>query len=95
MKASLNIDSSRNTVLHNAEAQVSLQHLDRADVELWILMRCVLQVKLTVFPERREAQYAGVPWWIIVLTILLLLLLGLLACFFWKVGRQRNPSSAN
>lgn len=46
-----------------------------------------LQVRLTVFPERRAAQYGGVPWWIIVLSILLgLLLLGLLAFLLWKVG---------
>uniref|UniRef100_A0A665VVN7 Integrin, alpha 6b n=1 Tax=Echeneis naucrates TaxID=173247 RepID=A0A665VVN7_ECHNA len=47
----------------------------------------VLQVKLTVFPERRAAQQAGVPWWIIVLSILFgLLLLALLAFLLWKVG---------
>uniref|UniRef100_A0A8C9ZU59 Integrin alpha-2 domain-containing protein n=1 Tax=Sander lucioperca TaxID=283035 RepID=A0A8C9ZU59_SANLU len=45
------------------------------------------QVRLTVFPERREAQYGGVPWWIIVLSILFgLLLLGLLAFLLWKCG---------
>uniref|UniRef100_A0A3B3UEC1 Integrin, alpha 6b n=1 Tax=Poecilia latipinna TaxID=48699 RepID=A0A3B3UEC1_9TELE len=44
-------------------------------------------VKLTVFPERRSAQYGGVPWWIIVLSILLgLLLLALLAFLLWKCG---------
>lgn len=48
----------------------------------------VLQVRLTVFPERQHsASYGGVPWWIIVLSILLgLLLLGLLAFLLWKVG---------
>uniref|UniRef100_A0A8D0D9N9 Integrin alpha-2 domain-containing protein n=1 Tax=Sander lucioperca TaxID=283035 RepID=A0A8D0D9N9_SANLU len=46
-----------------------------------------LPVRLTVFPERREAQYGGVPWWIIVLSILFgLLLLGLLAFLLWKCG---------
>uniref|UniRef100_A0A672IQK0 Integrin alpha-6-like n=1 Tax=Salarias fasciatus TaxID=181472 RepID=A0A672IQK0_SALFA len=40
-----------------------------------------------LFPERREAQYGGVPWWIIVLSVLLgLLLLGLLAFLLWKCG---------
>uniref|UniRef100_A0A7N6BWJ2 Integrin alpha-2 domain-containing protein n=1 Tax=Anabas testudineus TaxID=64144 RepID=A0A7N6BWJ2_ANATE len=48
----------------------------------------VLQVRLTVFPERQHsASYGGVPWWIIVLSILLgLLLLGLLAFLLWKCG---------
>lgn len=47
------------------------------------------QVKLTVYPERREAQYGGVPWWIIVLSILFgLMLLALLAFLLWKVGQQ-------
>ncbi|TDH05585.1 hypothetical protein EPR50_G00123910 [Perca flavescens] len=45
------------------------------------------QVKMTVYPERREAQYGGVPWWIIVLSILFgLLLLALLAFLLWKCG---------
>uniref|UniRef100_A0A8C4NHY9 Integrin, alpha 6b n=1 Tax=Dicentrarchus labrax TaxID=13489 RepID=A0A8C4NHY9_DICLA len=62
-----------------------------SDTVLPILMFChcicVLQVRLTVFPERRAAQYGGVPWWIIVLSILLgLLLLGLLAFLLWKCG---------
>lgn len=39
VKAFLNVNSSRNTVLHNAETQVSLQHLGRSDVKLLILMR--------------------------------------------------------
>ncbi|XP_037314815.2 integrin alpha-6b [Pungitius pungitius] len=43
------------------------------------------QVRLTVFPERVEARYGGVPWWIIVLSILFaLLLLALLAFLLWK-----------
>uniref|UniRef100_A0A4W6EYZ1 Integrin, alpha 6b n=1 Tax=Lates calcarifer TaxID=8187 RepID=A0A4W6EYZ1_LATCA len=47
-----------------------------------------LLVRLTVFPERRAgASYAGVPWWIIVLSILFgLLLLALLAFLLWKCG---------
>uniref|UniRef100_A0A671Z1V3 Integrin, alpha 6b n=1 Tax=Sparus aurata TaxID=8175 RepID=A0A671Z1V3_SPAAU len=56
-----------------------------------ILMFChcdrARQVKLTVYPERREAQYGGVPWWIIVLSILFgLMLLALLAFLLWKCG---------
>ncbi|XP_055007734.1 integrin alpha-6-like isoform X2 [Boleophthalmus pectinirostris] len=44
-------------------------------------------VSLTVFPERRSAQYGGVPWWIILLSILFgLLLLALLAFLLWKCG---------
>lgn len=54
---------------------------------------CTLQVSLTAFPERREAQYGGVPWWIIVLSVLLgLLLLGLLAFLLWKVGHTQTQT---
>uniref|UniRef100_A0A671Z2G9 Integrin, alpha 6b n=1 Tax=Sparus aurata TaxID=8175 RepID=A0A671Z2G9_SPAAU len=64
-----------------------------SDPESLILMFChcdrARQVKLTVYPERREAQYGGVPWWIIVLSILFgLMLLALLAFLLWKVGQQ-------
>ncbi len=54
---------------------------------------CVRQVRLTAFPERRAAQYGGVPWWIIVLSILFgLLLLALLAFLLWKVGlKDKGP----
>ncbi|XP_023283887.1 integrin alpha-6-like isoform X2 [Seriola lalandi dorsalis] len=75
VKASLQIDSARNTVLEKAESQV----------------------KLTVFPERRAAQHAGVPWWIIVLSILFgLLLLALLAFLLWKCGvfGQKNKEDS-
>ncbi|KAK1879391.1 Integrin alpha-6 [Dissostichus eleginoides] len=52
-----------------------------------VLKNSEFQLKLTVFPERREAQYGGVPWWIIVLSILFgLLLLALLAFLLWKCG---------
>lgn len=53
----------------------------------------VRQVRLTVFPESRAAQYGGVPWWIIVLSILFgLLLLALLAFLLWKVGlKDKGP----
>uniref|UniRef100_A0A668ULN4 Integrin, alpha 6b n=1 Tax=Oreochromis aureus TaxID=47969 RepID=A0A668ULN4_OREAU len=44
-------------------------------------------VRLTAFPERREARHGGVPWWIIVLSLLFgLLLLALLAFLLWKCG---------
>ncbi|XP_033961118.1 integrin alpha-6-like isoform X1 [Pseudochaenichthys georgianus] len=50
-----------------------------------VLKNAEFPLKLTVFPERREAQYGGVPWWIIVLSILFgLLLLALLAFLLWK-----------
>lgn len=45
------------------------------------------QVRVTVFPERKEAQYGGLPWWVILVAILLgLLLLGLLVFLLWKCG---------
>ncbi|XP_027035125.1 integrin alpha-6b isoform X2 [Tachysurus fulvidraco] len=45
------------------------------------------QVRLTVFPVRKAAQYGGLPWWIILVAILLgLLLLGLLVFLLWKCG---------
>ncbi|XP_076839289.1 integrin alpha-6b isoform X2 [Brachyhypopomus gauderio] len=45
------------------------------------------QVRVTVFPGRKEAQYGGLPWWIILVAILLgLLLLGLLIFLLWKCG---------
>lgn len=52
-----------------------------------VLKNAEFPLKLTVFPERREAQLGGVPWWIIVLSILFaLLLLALLAFLLWKCG---------
>ncbi|XP_051559138.1 integrin alpha-6b [Myxocyprinus asiaticus] len=45
------------------------------------------QVRVTVFPERKAAQYGGMPWWVILVAILLgLLLLGLLVFLLWKCG---------
>uniref|UniRef100_A0A673LFV1 Integrin alpha-6-like n=1 Tax=Sinocyclocheilus rhinocerous TaxID=307959 RepID=A0A673LFV1_9TELE len=42
-------------------------------------------VRITVFPERKVAQYGGMPWWVILVAILLgLLLLGLLVFLLWK-----------
>ncbi|XP_056110348.1 integrin alpha-6b isoform X1 [Rhinichthys klamathensis goyatoka] len=45
------------------------------------------QVRVTVFPERKVAQYGGMPWWVILVAILLgLLLLGLLVFLLYKCG---------
>ncbi|CAI9560527.1 unnamed protein product [Staurois parvus] len=45
------------------------------------------QMRVTVFPEKRQAQYTGVPWWIILLAILSgILLLALVVFILWKCG---------
>ncbi|TRY82544.1 hypothetical protein DNTS_005855, partial [Danionella cerebrum] len=45
------------------------------------------QVRVTVFPERKVAQYGGMPWWVVLVAIFLgLLLLGLLVFMLWKCG---------
>ncbi|KAM3865973.1 integrin alpha-6-like [Diretmus argenteus] len=52
-----------------------------------VLEKADTQVRVTIFPERRAAQYGGMPWWIILVAILLgLLLLGLLVFLLWKCG---------
>ncbi|XP_035985039.1 integrin alpha-6b isoform X1 [Fundulus heteroclitus] len=72
--------------LHHVKVIVKASlHVESATTNT-MLKNAETQVGLTVFPERRAAQY-GVPWWIILLSILLgLLLLGLLAFFLWKCG---------
>ncbi|XP_061588011.1 integrin alpha-6-like isoform X2 [Cololabis saira] len=73
--------------LHHVEVIVKASlHVDTTTKNT-VLQNAETQVRLTVFPERRAAQYAGVPWWIIVLSILFgLLLLALLAFLLWKCG---------
>ncbi|KAM4728686.1 integrin alpha-6-like isoform 2-T2 [Anableps anableps] len=73
--------------LHHVEVIVKASlHVDSTTTNT-MLRNAEALVKLTVFPERRFAQYGGVPWWIIVLSILLgLLLLSLLAFLLWKCG---------
>ncbi|XP_062284470.1 integrin alpha-6-like isoform X2 [Scomber scombrus] len=73
--------------LHHLEVIVKASlHVD-GTTKNTVLKDAETQVRLTVFPERRAAQYGGVPWWIIVVSILLgLLLLGLLAFLLWKCG---------
>ncbi|XP_069562179.1 integrin alpha-6b isoform X1 [Brachyistius frenatus] len=73
--------------LHHVKVMVKASlHVDSA-AKNTVLKNAETQVMLTVFPERRAAQYGGVPWWIIVLSILFgLLLLALLAFLLWKCG---------
>lgn len=73
--------------LHHVEVIVKASlHVD-STTKNTVLKNAETQVRLTVFPERRAAQYGGVPWWIIVLSVLLgLLLLALLAFLLWKCG---------
>ncbi|CAN9503376.1 unnamed protein product [Ophioblennius macclurei] len=76
---------------HHSEVVVKASvQFDKAAKNI-VLSNKDLEVKLTVFPERREAQHGGVPWWIIVLSILLgLLLLALLIYLLWKCGLFRR-----
>ncbi|TMS10086.1 Integrin alpha-6 [Larimichthys crocea] len=73
--------------LHHVEVIVKASlHVD-SSTKNTVLEKSETEVKLTVFPERREARYGGVPWWIILLSILFgLLLLALLAFLLWKCG---------
>ncbi|XP_017277781.1 integrin alpha-6 [Kryptolebias marmoratus] len=72
---------------HHVEVIVKASLHINSTAKNTVLTNAETKVRLTVFPEKREAQYRGVPWWIIVLSILLiLLLLGLLAFILWKCG---------
>ncbi|XP_073347606.1 integrin alpha-6-like isoform X2 [Pagrus major] len=73
--------------LHHVEVKVNaFLHVD-STTKNTVLENAKTEMKLTVYPERREAQYGGVPWWIIVLSILFgLMLLALLAFLLWKCG---------
>ncbi|KAM4556800.1 integrin alpha-6-like [Fundulus diaphanus] len=72
---------------HHVELMVNASlHVDSTKKNT-MLQNAETQVRLTVYPERREARYGGVAWWIILLSILfLLLLLALLAFLLWKCG---------
>ncbi|XP_054622830.1 integrin alpha-6-like isoform X2 [Dunckerocampus dactyliophorus] len=73
--------------MHHVEVIVNAAlHVDSTRKNT-VLQNAETQVRMTAFPERREAQYGGVPWWIIFLSVLLaLLLLALLAFLLWKCG---------
>ncbi|XP_068427158.1 integrin alpha-6-like isoform X2 [Clinocottus analis] len=82
--------------LHHVEVMVKASlRVDGA--KNTVLKNAETQVMLTLFPERVEARYGGVPWWIIVLTVLFaLLLLALLAFLLWKCffekKKKEDPS---
>ncbi|XP_040297054.1 integrin alpha-6 isoform X1 [Bufo bufo] len=45
------------------------------------------QVRVTVFPEKTQVHYTGVPWWIVLVAILAgILMLALLVFILWKCG---------
>ncbi|KAM3917123.1 integrin alpha-6 isoform 2-T2 [Leptodactylus fuscus] len=45
------------------------------------------QVRVTVFPEKTQVNYTGVPWWIVLVAILAgILMLALLVFILWKCG---------
>lgn len=73
--------------LHHVEVNVKASLTISSTLKNTKLQNAETEVSLTVFPERKSAQYGGVPWWIIVLSILFgLLLLALLAFLLWKCG---------
>lgn len=73
--------------LHHVEVNVKASLSLSSTLKNTKLQNAETEVSLTVFPERRSAQYGGVPWWIILLSILFgLLLLALLAFLLWKCG---------
>ncbi|XP_020369983.1 integrin alpha-6 isoform X2 [Rhincodon typus] len=54
------------------------------------------EVRVTVFPEKAENHYFGVPWWIIFVAILVgILLLALLVFLLWKLGFFRKSRKAS
>ncbi|XP_077380247.1 integrin alpha-6-like isoform X2 [Festucalex cinctus] len=79
--------SSDYNKLHHVEVIVKATLHVESTRKNMVLQNAETQMRLTAFPERREAQYGGVPWWIIFLSVLLaLLLLALLAFLLWKCG---------
>uniref|UniRef100_A0A4W5NDG6 Integrin, alpha 6, like n=1 Tax=Hucho hucho TaxID=62062 RepID=A0A4W5NDG6_9TELE len=56
------------------------------EVPISLMFMVCLQVRLTVFPERKAAIWAKVAWWVIFLSVMVgLLLLALLGFLLWKV----------
>uniref|UniRef100_A0A4W3IP64 Integrin subunit alpha 6 n=1 Tax=Callorhinchus milii TaxID=7868 RepID=A0A4W3IP64_CALMI len=56
-----------------------------------IFVKFLLQVRVTVFPEKTVIQYLGVPWWIIFVAVLAgILMLALLIFLLWKCGFFRR-----
>ncbi|XP_048390043.1 integrin alpha-6-like isoform X2 [Stegostoma tigrinum] len=54
------------------------------------------EVRVTVFPEKTENHYFGIPWWIIFVAILVgILLLALLVFLLWKLGFFRKSRKAS
>ncbi|XP_061549402.1 integrin alpha-6b isoform X1 [Phycodurus eques] len=73
--------------LHHVEVIVKAALHVESTRKNMVLQNAETQMRLTAFPERSEARYGGVPWWIIFLSILLaLLLLALLVFLLWKCG---------
>lgn len=73
--------------LNYLEVQVKASLQVESKAQNMVLKNAETLVRVTVFPERRAAQYGGMPWWIILVAILLgLLLLGLLVFLLWKCG---------
>lgn len=75
------------STLNYLEVQVKASLQVESKAQNMVLKNAETLVRVTVFPERRAAQYGGMPWWVILVAILLgLLLLGLLVFLLWKCG---------
>ncbi|XP_061776901.1 integrin alpha-6-like isoform X2 [Nerophis ophidion] len=73
--------------VHHVEVLVKALLQMESSRKNMVVQNAETQLRMTAFPERREASYGGVPWWIIFLSVLLaLLLLALLVFLLWKCG---------